>query len=358
MAATAETPAKKMDAIVLHGVSDLRYEQVPVPAVQPGCALVRIGFCGVCGSDIPRCFVKGTYHFPTICGHEFAGTVEACGDGVTQYKVGDRVAVFPLLWKADHPACEQGKYAQSDGYDYLGSRSDGAFSEFVIAPERNLLRVPDNVSLEEAAMTEPAAVALHAARRANLRLGETVAIFGLGPIGLMVAQWARAMGASAVILFDILPAKLELAKSLGFTHVFDSRQVKPVEATDELTGGRGVHVAIEAAGVPPTTLAAMQVTRRAGRVVLLGNPAADVTIPASLLSQVMRREIELLGTWNSDFSVYGDDDDWRTVLAAMSQGTLNLKPLITHRVPLSRGIDALIMMRDQSEFFAKVLIHP
>ena len=83
-----------------------------------------------------------------------------------------------------------------------------------------------------------------------------------------------------------------------------------------------------------------------------------MTIPASLLSQVMRREIELLGTWNSDFSVYGDDDDWRTVLAAMSQGTLNLKPLITHRVPLSRGIDALVMMRDQSEFFAKVLIHP
>jgi L-iditol 2-dehydrogenase len=155
-----------------------------------------------------------------------------------------------------------------------------------------------------------------------------------------------------------LPEKLELARKLGFEHVFDSRSVKPVEATSQMTGNRGVHVAIEAAGVPPTMLAALQVTRRAGRVVLLGNPAADVTLPAALISQVMRREIEIFGTWNSDYSVYGDDDDWRTVLDAMASGTLNLKPLITHRVPLSQGIAALVMMRDQSEFFAKVLIHP
>ena len=347
-----------MDAIVLHGVSDLRYERVSIPEVTPGNVRVRIGFCGVCGSDIPRCFTKGTYHFPTICGHEFAGTVEACGAGVTKFAAGDRVAVFPLIWNDDHPACEEGKYAQSDGYDYLGSRSDGAFSEYVIAPERNLIRVPDNVSLEEASMTEPAAVALHAVRRAGLRLGDTVAIFGLGPIGLMVAQWVRAMGASRICLFDILPEKLHLASKLGFADVFDSRTFDPVDMTNRLTGGRGVHVAIEGAGVPPTLLSALQVTRRAGRCVMLGNPAADVTRPAALISQCMRREIDILGTWNSDYSVFGDDDDWRTVLDAMSSGTLDLKPLITHRVPLSKGIGALEMIRDQSEFYAKVLIHP
>src|SRR5690606_13154754 len=118
---------------------------------------------------------------------------------------------------------------------------------------------------------------------------------------------------------------LELARSLGFEHVFDSRQVKAVDVINGLTGDRGVHVAIEAAGVPATMLSAMQVTRRAGKVALLGNPSADVTIPASLISQIMRREIDLVGTWNSDYSVYGDDDDWRTVLAAMSSGVLNLK---------------------------------
>ena len=174
----------------------------------------------------------------------------------------------------------------------------------------------------------------------------------------MVAQWCRAMGAATILLFDILPEKIELARQLGFQHVFDSQETEVVEATSELTGGRGVHVAIEAAGVPPTMIAALEVTRRAGRVVLLGNPAADVTIPAPLISQIMRREVDLFGTWNSDFSVLGDDDDWRSSLEAMSSGTLQLKPLITHRVPLSDGIDTLEMMRDQSEFFSKVLIHP
>ncbi len=354
---TTETK-KDMDAIVLHGVSDLRYEQVPVPQVEPGKVRVHIGFCGVCGSDIPRCFVKGTYSFPTICGHEFAGTIEATGEGVEDFQVGDRVAVFPLLWNDDHPACEEGKYAQSDGYDYLGSRCDGAFTEYVNAPTRNLIRVPDSVSLEEASMTEPAAVALHAARRANVRLGDTVVVFGLGPIGLMVAQWLKAMGAGTIILFDLLPQKLAIAKEMGFEHAYNSREVDAQEKILELTGGRGVHVAIEAAGVPPTMIAALEATRRGGRVVMLGNPSGDVTLPAPLISQLMRREVSILGTWNSDYSVYGDDDDWRTTIDAMAQGTLNLKPLITHQIPLSEGVKALEMMRDQSEFFAKVLIRP
>ncbi|MFI4874722.1 MAG: galactitol-1-phosphate 5-dehydrogenase [Blastopirellula sp. JB062] len=347
-----------MEAIVLHGVGDLRFEEVPIPPLAPGAVRVRIGFCGVCGSDIPRCFTKGTYSFPTICGHEFAGTVDACGEGVTQFRPGDRVVVFPLLWREDHAACEQGKYAQSEGYDYLGSRSDGAFSEYVVAPQRNLIRAPDSVSLEEAAMTEPAAVALHAVRRAQVRLGDSVAVFGLGPIGLMVAQWLKAAGAGPIMLFDIQPEKLEIARSLGFEHALDSRNCDVDAEVRRRTRGHGAHVAIEAAGVAPTTLAALQVVRRCGRVVLLGNPSADVTLPASLISQAMRREIDILGVWNSDFSVYSDDDDWRTVLAAMDSGILNLKPLITHRVPLSQGIAALEMMRRQSEFFTKVLLHP
>jgi L-iditol 2-dehydrogenase len=201
-------------------------------------------------------------------------------------------------------------------------------------------------------------VALHAVRRSQARLGDAVAVFGLGPIGLMVAQWLQALGAAPIVLFDIQPEKLEIARKLGFEHAYDSRTDQPLEVVNRLTGNRGVHVAIEAAGVPPTMRAALEVTRRSGRVVLLGNPAADVALPAALISQVMRREVDVLGVWNSDFSVYGDDDDWRTVLAAMSAGTLNLKPLVTHRVPLNQGIAALEMMHSQSEFFNKVLIHP
>lgn len=348
-----------MEALVLHGVGDLRLAQIPIPNISEGQVRVRIGFCGVCGSDIPRIFSKGTYSFPTVCGHEFAGTVDLCGADVDEFTPGDNVVVFPLIWCGKCAACENGKYVQCNDYDYLGSRSDGAFAEYVVAPKENIIRVPDGVTLEEAAQTEPAAVALHAIRRVKESLvGKTVAIFGTGPIGLMVAMWTRIIGTAQVLLFDIVPEKLKLAQRLGFENVYNSTIEKPIEVTNRRTGGNGAHVCIEAAGVPDTYLYALWSVRRGGSVVLLGNPAADVTLPAPLISQLMRREVSLLGTWNSDYSVSGNDDDWRTVLQTMASGTLDLLPLITHKVPLIDGTDVLKMMKDKSEFYAKVLIHP
>ncbi|RKU37386.1 galactitol-1-phosphate 5-dehydrogenase [Candidatus Poribacteria bacterium] len=348
-----------MEALVLHGIGDLRLEQVPVPHLADGEVRVRIGFCGVCGSDIPRIFVKGTYSFPTICGHEFAGIVDACGPAVEELSPGDPVAVFPLLWCGKCSACEQGKYVQCHDYDYLGSRSDGAFAEYVVAPQQNLIPIPQGVTLEEASMTEPAAVALHALRRVQTSLaGKTVAIFGAGPIGLMTAQWARIMGAAEIFLFDIVAEKLRLAKQLGFDKVFNTLVGEPVEIIETHTDGKGAHICVEAAGVPATYQHALGSAGRGGSVVFLGNPAADVTLPATLISQVMRREVSVFGTWNSDYSAAGNDDDWRTVLQAMASNMLTLAPLITHKVPLRDSSDMLHKMRDQREFYAKVLLHP
>lgn len=350
---------REMNAAVLHAVGDMRYERVDVPAPGPGQVLVRVAFCGVCGSDIPRVFVKGTYHFPTIIGHEFAGVVEACGDAVCGYAPGDRVAVFPLIWCGRCGPCEQGRYVQCVDYDYLGSRSDGGFAEYVVAPQQNLVPVPAGVSLEWAAMTEPAAVALHALRRAGRNLmGRSVAIFGAGPIGLMVAQWARAMGAAPIYLFDIVARKLEMARALGFNLAFDNRADDPAAVIRANDGREGVYLAIEGAGVPQTFVQAANCTARGGRMVILGNPAADVTLSASLISQLMRREADLLGAWNSDYSAAGNDDDWRAVLAGMAARTIDLDPLITHRVPLRAAAEVLRRMRDGSEFFSKVLVYP
>ncbi|MDW8322262.1 MAG: alcohol dehydrogenase catalytic domain-containing protein, partial [Armatimonadota bacterium] len=144
-----------MKALVLHAVGNLRYEEVPLPEPGAGEVLVRVAYCGVCGSDIPRIFSKGTYRYPLIPGHEFAGVVERCGEGVSAFAPGDRVAVFPLVWCGRCAACEKGRYVQCEQYDYLGSRRDGAFADYVVAPARNLLRVPEGVSLQDAAMTEP-----------------------------------------------------------------------------------------------------------------------------------------------------------------------------------------------------------
>jgi L-iditol 2-dehydrogenase len=352
-------PDATMNALVLHAVGDARFERIPRPDPGKGEVLVRVAFCGVCGSDIPRTFVKGTYHFPTVCGHEFSGTIEALGPGVEEYAVGDRVTVFPLLWCGKCAPCELGNYVQCEDYDYYGSRRDGAFAQYLAVPTRNLVRVPDGVSLEAASMTEPAGVALHAAKRAGGSfVGEWVVIFGAGPIGLMTAQWVRMMGARRVILLDLVPEKLAMAEKLGFESAFNPRDVDPVEKIRQLTAGRGAEVCIEAAGVPITLNQAIKAARVGGRVVILGNPSAEVTLPSGLISQAMRRELDILGTWNSSFSASGNNDDWRSVLAAADAGAIDLDSLVTHRVRLEDSFEALVMMRDQSEFFSKVLIQP
>ena len=161
-----------------------------------------------------------------------------------------------------------------------------------------------------------------------------------------------------MFLFDIVAEKLELAKQLGFDKVFNTTTETPVEVVNAHTDGKGAQVCIEAAGVPATYRDALGSAGRAGSVVLLGNPDADVNLPAALISQVMRREVSIFGTWNSDYSAAGNDDDWRTVLQAMASGMLTLTPLITHKVPLTDSTDILVMMRDKREFYAKVLIHP
>ena len=333
-----------MRALVLHGVNDLRFDDVPAPDIPPGWVRVRVAFCGVCGSDLPRLFVKGAHRHPIICGHEFAGTVEALGPGVEGVAPGDRVTAIPLIACGKCPACAERAYARCENYDYLGSRRDGAFAESVVAPARNLLKVPDGVGLEAAAMTEPAAVARHALRRMGDRLdGKTVAIFGAGPIGLIVAQWARAMGARAIALQDPIGRKLDMARSLGF---------------ETTVPAGGADMTVDAAGAPAALLAALRAVRRGGHVVLLGNPSGDLTLPAELWSRLMRWEATLHGTWNSDFGVEGERDDWRAALAAMKEGRLDLAPLISHRVPLSEAMAMLRAMRDGRAFYSKVLIQP
>ena len=348
-----------MNALVLHAVGEARHESVPTPAPQRCQVRIRVAFCGVCGSDISRFFGDGPHTLPLVCGHEFAGTVEQLGPEVDDFRVGDRVAVFPLLWCGSCGPCEKGLFAQCLRYNYIGSRTDGAFAEYVIAPTRNLIRIPSDVSLEEAALVEPSAVALHSLRRAGgCSIGDCVAVFGGGPIGLMVAQWARAMGASLVVLFDIVEQKLRIARQLGFNHVFNPREHDPIQAIDHLTGGLGAHACFDAAGVAQTTVQSLQCARRHGKVVFLGNPTSDILIPKKLMSQLMRREVSILGTWNSDYSSVGGTDDWHDAITAIAAGVIEVKPLISHKVKLRNAFEALRMMKEGDEFCCKVLIYP
>lgn len=156
-----------MKACVLHGIRDLRFEAVATPLLAKGEVLIRIKASGICGSDIPRIFTKGTYRFPTIPGHEFAGQIVAVSEDADRQLVGRKVAVFPLLPCMKCEACQIGEYAQCKDYNYFGSRCNGGFAEYIAVPIWNLVMVPDSLSYEAAAMAEPAAVAIHALRQAS-----------------------------------------------------------------------------------------------------------------------------------------------------------------------------------------------
>ena len=240
-----------MKAAVLHAVKDLRTEDVPMPAMRPGEVLIRIQASGICGSDIPRVFQKGTYHFPTIPGHEFSGEIIDAFDIEQKGLIGKKASVFPLLPCFKCKSCEVGEYAQCENYNYFGSRCDGGFAEYIAVSLWNVVLLPEEIDLEEAAMCEPAAVARHAILKADLHAGDTVVIFGAGTIGLIAAMWCQISGASRIVLADVDPQKLEFASKLGFSDVFNSMEKEFYERVNGITGGRGADSCIDCAGVAP-----------------------------------------------------------------------------------------------------------
>lgn len=337
----------------LYAVGDLRFEEMDKPVPGKGEVLVHIHACGICGSDVPRVFTKGTYHFPTVPGHEFAGVIEELGEGVDSSWIGKRVAVFPLLPCRECESCEKGNYAQCENYDYFGSRRDGGFAEYLAVPLWNLVVVPDNVSMEEAAMCEPAAVALHAVTRTDIKCGDNVLIMGAGAIGLMVGMWCKAAGASKVILADIDDRNLDYAKTLGFECLINSRSENVPERVQELTDREGVIAAFDCAGVSPAVEACLESVKMFGTVVTVGNPAGDINLKQSAYWNILRKELKVCGTWNSSYS--GKLNDWKRVMKGLAEKKINVRDLITHRYPLEECNEAFEVLRTRSEFVVKVM---
>ncbi|MDF9827853.1 L-iditol 2-dehydrogenase [Ereboglobus sp. PH5-5] len=322
-----------MKALVLLEDKVLKYSEVAMPEPKQGEVLVKVHACGICGSDIDRGFGGKAYHYPLVMGHEFSGVVEKSFPG-GKYKPGDPVAGFPLIPCKQCAACQTGDFAQCSDYDYYGSRRDGGFAEYVAIPEENLFRVPDHVNLSHAAMTEPAAVALHGVRRAEISVGSSAVVYGCGPIGNMTAQWLRIAGCDPVIVVDVDRAKLDLAESMGFV-ALNSAECDPVERIASITGGEGAKIVVEAVGLPVTFLNALRSAGRGGQVVFMGNIRGTFEVGDKDFSQILRKELRIYGTWNSKV-VPRPDDDWSVVLEMMDR-KLIVAPLISHTPSLDEG---------------------
>lgn len=331
-----------MKAYVLHGIGDLRYEDCPLLELRPGWALVKVLVVGICSSDIPRIFEKGTYHFPTIPGHEFSGQVEKVANKSDGKWIGKRVGVFPLIPCKKCPSCQKEQYETCANYDYIGSRRDGSFAEYVAVPVWNLIELPETVSDIQGALLEPTAVALHAVKRARIFPSTSVCVVGTGAIGLLAGQWAKILGAGRVVIKGRSESKGQIVQQCGLEYKADS------------CAGEEFDCVIEAVGSAQALEESLLRTAPGGRLVLMGNPDGSRTLSQDLYWRILRKQLTLIGTWNSSYG--NNDSDWSKSLYAMADGSLKSDGIVTHmlnREELPKGLE---IMRSKSETFCKVIL--
>lgn len=314
-----------MKALVITDNHKMEYQDIPKPEVTEKKVLIKVAYCGICGSDLPRYFEGGVHSFPQVLGHEFSGTVEEVGEGVNKIKVGDRVAVAPLVPCGQCDNCQKGEPAMCTDYSFIGSREQGAMAEYVVVPEKNCVNVPDNLSLKEAAMLEPLTVAIHGIERIRISAGADVLVLGAGTIGLLTVLSLRAIGVGKITVVDLNDKKLAVAKTIGADEV-----VNPlVTALEDYYADQDLPEAVvETAGSCITQKQAIEFVAKRGKVVYVGTSTRDVVLDPETFEKILRGELEVTGSWMS-YSAPFPGYEWVTGLRYMSTGAIDVKPLIT-----------------------------
>ena len=318
-----------MKAVRLYGPLDFRVDDIPMPEPGPGEVLVRTEYCGVCGSDIAR-GVDGNVPFtPNTIGHEFSASVAKLGEGVTEFKVGDLVAVMPGIACMECPHCRVGHYGQCQNWQFIGLRvkDKGAFAEYNVMPKRNLMKLPEGMDPKMGAFLEPMSVALHALGQVNFQCGKDIAIIGAGTIGQLLILCARALGAKNIYAFDMDDQKLAFARTLGADYTYNTAKEGFFEAYMGDTDGLGCEQVMEVVGLEKTILLAVDACRPVGHIALVGLLGKSVTFPPEYLRKINVNEITFTGVWQS-FSLDFPGDEWRLALHYISKGIIDLEPLL------------------------------
>ena len=335
-----------MRAAVLREPGDVVIEERPIPRAGPGEVVVRVRAVGVCGSDthyyehgrIGRFVVEA----PLVLGHEAAGEVTDLGPGVTGLVIGQRVSIEPGVPDLTCGQCLAGRYNLCPNMRFFGTPPvDGAFAEYVVMHEAFAHPVPHSVSDDAAALLEPLSVGIWACMKARVTAGSRVLITGAGPIGLVSVQAALAFGATEVVVCDVNPVRLALAKELGATMVIDAREASVADLH------RSPEVLLECSGHPPAIGEAIRALDRAGRAVLVGMGGDEIVLP---LSVIQERELQLTGT----FRYAGT---WPRAIALIASGRINLDRLVTGTYRLDQAQEALTASRHDQQS-VKVVVHP
>ena len=347
-----------MKAAVLTEYGRFEWQQVPDPDIGDSQVLVRVAYAGVCGSD--QHVWRGEFHprtsLPLISGHEFAGTVVAVGKNVTKVAVGDRVAVDPIYWCGQCPACRRQHWPACRSLKLLGIDSDGGFAELVAADPSMCYPLPAGVSDRHGAMVELLSIGFHANNRAGVQSGDSVAIYGGGRVGQSILQAARTITAATIVVVDVLDGRLErVRQAYPDVVTVNARTADPVAAVMEATGGDGSDVVFEAVGhaepvanQPPPMRQAVQSVRPAGTVCVLG--LADD--PVGLLMKELIWKEATLTTSRVSHGEFAD------AIAALAAGRLNPDAMISAEMPAAEAQQAFELLEAEPEQHLKILLVP
>jgi L-iditol 2-dehydrogenase len=343
-----------MKALMLLEYNHLEYQDVPEPQVGADEALVQVGACGICGSDIHGLDGStGRRQPPLIMGHEAAGTIVEVGQNVTGWQVGDRVTFDSTVYCGDCHFCRRGDINLCDNRRVLGVstgeyRRHGAMAEYVAVPTRILCRLPEGLSFERAAMVEPVSIAVHAVNRTRIALNDTAVVVGVGMIGLLVVQALRAAGCGRLYAVDLDKGKLKRACELGADEGFSPEEGDVAAEILKRTDGRGADVALEAVGIGPTVQTAIACLRKGGQLTLIGNLSPKIEFP---LQAVVTRELTVNGSCASR-------GEYAACLEMIAQGRINVDALITATAPLSEGAAWFDRLHRGEPGLMKVLLKP
>lgn len=344
-----------MKALVLTEYKRLEYLDVPKPTIQgPTQVLIKVEAAAICGSDVHGWDGStGRRRPPIIMGHEGAGTIEAVGDLVTGFAVGDRVTFDSTIFCGSCAFCRKGLFNLCEDRQVLGVsceeyRRDGIFAEYAIVEQRVLFHLPENLSFVEAALAEPAGVAAHAISLAPPALGEDVAVVGTGLIGLLIIKLLRTMTSGRILAIDTDPARREKALSMGADYAYDPSESTMLQQIQALTDGLLVPTVYEAVGATAPIEGAISITRKGGTVVLVGNVSPTIELP---LQSVVTRQIRLQGSC----AINGE---YPAVLSMMANGSLDVEDLVSAVAPLSEGEAWFKKLYNREEDLLKVVLTP
>lgn len=330
-------------ALVFEGPEKMSIQEVPVPSISEKEILVKVKFAGVCGTDIRIYGGTKVINSPRITGHEFAGEIVEIGHQVDGFKVGDRVTVYPMLACGTCYACQSKRSNICVNRTTIGYEIDGGFAEYVRIPFEaieggNVLRIPDNVSYEKAAIAEPLAAALNGIQRAQLQEGQSLAIVGAGPIGLGHVLLAKTKGVK-ILLIEPKKEKRDLALKLGADYVLDPGLGDVKKEVMLLTNGAGVDSLLLDVGIPKVIEESLELVKKGGRFILFaGCPVGSrITIDPNLIHY---KEIEFTGASSST------PDNEAEILALISEGKIDVEQLITDVLPFSQWLDAFNLKKN------------